>query len=327
MAASHRALLALNEAMLGVSDGARPAFTERMLAATPVVLALFSGEGGRMILHQPGRSSSEAPAVPVTYQYLKAAGHSTVAIFKIMTRYGKGDRATLREDLLTYAEMNRHALDHLPKLTLEPGDLEMVGAVLGHNRDFLDRALSMEHAEGEYLSDFARGTVPFVLTLLDRAATVQVTHWTTVIEKWKADLGDAWEHTLAAVNTLYVTRQKNILYTILAQAMGEAAIGDRLLLFETPEFTTTPEQMLDLLARIIADRELGATFFGEGRVMDVEILGDSARRAIRAQAARRGATPLLPTTAPYDSHQWPWPTDPHNGTATSTLRATTRTEA
>ena len=60
-------------------------------------------------------------------------------------------------------------------------------------------------------------------------------------------LGDDWARTYAVSNSLYVTRQNNILFTVLAQFMGREAIGDRLLLIETPEFTTTPETLLEVL--------------------------------------------------------------------------------
>lgn len=118
---------------------------------------------------------------------------------------------------------------------------------------------------------------------------------------------------LAVANTFYDTRLKNILYTVLAPFMGEAAIGGRLLLFETPEFTSG----CSISSRGSSPTANSAPVFGQGRVMDVEMLGDSARRAIRAWAALRGAhPPLLPTTVPYASppvapaHRAPQPPPP-----------------
>ena len=57
-------------------------------------------------------------------------------------------------------------------------------------------------------------------------------------------------------------------------------MGDRLLLIETPEFETTPEKMLDVLTRIVADRGLGMVFFRDYFLMDVELLGGGGRKAI-----------------------------------------------
>jgi len=120
---------------------------------------------------------------------------------------------------------------------------------------------------------------------------------------------------------LYVTRQNNILFTILAQYMGKEAINERLLLIETPEFTTTPEKLLDVLTRIVADRSLGKVFFNDYYLMDVELLSDPSRRAIREQVAERGMQLLMPTLSPFHSNGWPWRTDPQDGTGPSSLYA------
>ncbi len=128
-----------------------------------------------------------------------------------------------------------------------------------------------------------------------------------------------WERTYAASNTIYVTRQNNILFTILVQFMGQEAIGNRLLLLETTEFTTTPEKMLDLLGRIVSDRALGQVFFKDYYLMDAELLGGGGRKFIAEEATKRGMKPLLPPAAPFYSNEWPWKTDPTKGKGPRTL--------
>jgi hypothetical protein len=118
-------------------------------------------------------------------------------------------------------------------------------------------------------------------------------------------LGADWNKTYAASNTIYVTRQNNVLFGVLAQFFGAAAINDRLMLFETISFTTTPSDMLDLLTRIVADRSVGAMFFGNYYLMDYELMGGDARTAIIAEDAKLGITPLLPPAVPFGSKQWP----------------------
>ncbi len=68
----------------------------------------------------------------------------------------------------------------------------------------------------------------------------------TVISDWKSMLGADWDKTYAASNTIYVARQNNVLFSVLAQFFGPDAINDRLLLIETVSFTTTPADMLEL---------------------------------------------------------------------------------
>ena len=50
--------------------------------------------------------------------------------------------------------------------------------------------------------------------------------------------------------------------------IGPEAINDRLILIETVSFTTTPDEMLEALTRIIADRPVGQVFFGNDHLMD-----------------------------------------------------------
>ena len=126
-----------------------------------------------------------------------------------------------------------------------------------------------------------------------------------VIAGWKQMLGADWEKTYAASNTIYVARQNNILFSVLAQFFPPDAINDRLMLIETISFTTTPEDMLDSLTRIIADRPVGAAFFGSEHLMDHELMGGDARQAIIDEDGKRGIPVHLPPQVPFGSHQWP----------------------
>ena len=101
-----------------------------------------------------------------------------------------------------------------------------------------------------------------------------------MLADWKTQLGADWDKTYAASNTIYVARQNNVLFSVLAQFFGPDAINDRLLLIETISFTTTPADMLESLTRIIADRSVGSLFFGNYHLMDYELMGGDARVAI-----------------------------------------------
>ena len=105
--------------------------------------------------------------------------------------------------------------------------------------------------------------------------------------------------------TIYVARQNNVLFSVLAQYFGPEAINDRLVLIETISFTTTPDEMLEALTRIIADRPVGQVFFGNDRLMDFELMGGDGRRAIMEEDTKRKINPTLPPLVPFGSHQWP----------------------
>ena len=114
-----------------------------------------------------------------------------------------------------------------------------------------------------------------------------------------------WEKTYAASNTIYVARQNNVLFSVLAQFFGPDAINSRLILIETISFTTTPEDMLTSMVRIISDRSVGSLFFNQYHLMDYELMGGDARKTIVSEMERRGKKPFLPPAVPFGSKQWP----------------------
>jgi hypothetical protein len=166
------------------------------------------------------------------------------------------------------------------------------------------------------LADFAKRQSPLLKKNIAWAAQTQVAHWMDVIGGWKQMLGADWDKTYAASNTIYVARQNNILFSVLAQFFGPEAINDRLMLIETVSFTTTPDDMLDALTRIISDRSVGAAFFGNYHLMDYELMGGDARQAIIDEDAKRKINPTLPPLVSWGSHQFPTIVTPGSGPKT-----------
>ena len=186
---------------------------------------------------------------------------------------------------------------------------------MSNNIAFMDECLAKGAISFASLKAFSEKQGPYLKLDVAWAAQTQVAHWMTVIGDWKKMLGSDWDKTYAASNTIYVARQNNVLFSVLAQFFGPDAINDRLMLIETISFTTTPADMLDSLTRIIADRSVGAMFFGNYHLMDYELMGGDARAAIIAENAKRGTTPFLPPAVPFGSKQWPTLVTPGPGPA------------
>jgi hypothetical protein len=75
-----QSFLRLNRTMFDLYGDAAKIFAANLRARSPIILALFSGAGGRLILYRPGMAPIEAPSVPLSYQLMKSVGHSTMAI-------------------------------------------------------------------------------------------------------------------------------------------------------------------------------------------------------------------------------------------------------
>ena len=107
-------VLALNTAMFELYDNAARIFERNILSRHPVILALFSGAGGRFILYRPGMPPLEAPSVPIVYQLLKSVDHSTMALAQVVGPYlDNPTDQSWRAPMLAYRARMQSALDSL----------------------------------------------------------------------------------------------------------------------------------------------------------------------------------------------------------------------
>jgi hypothetical protein len=310
-------ILALNSTMFDLYANAGQIFQKNILAEHPVILGLFSGAGGRFILYRPGTAPLEAPSVPIAYQLLKSVGHSTMALSEVVTPYlNSPNDSTWRSPLAAYRSRMQSALDGLDAAPLRDDWKPVSRAILENNIVFMDEALKANVITPAALQEFAKKQEPLLKKNIAWAALTQVEHWMGVIAGWKQMLGADWDKTYAASNTIYVARQNNVLFSVLAQFFPPEAINDRLMLIETISFTTTPNDMLDALTRIIADRSVGAAFFGDYHLMDYELMGGDARQALMDEDKKRNIPVNLPPQAPFGSHQWPMLVTPGPGPKT-----------
>ena len=299
-------VLALNSSMFELYGDAAKVFQKNILSKHPVILGLFSGAGGRFILYRPGQPPLDAPSVPIVYQLLKSVGHSTMALAEVVGPYidNPGDQSW-RGPMLAYRSRMKSALDGLDLTSIQPDWRDNNRIILQNNIAFMDECLDKGVISFAALKAFSEKQGPYLKLNVAWAAQTQVAHWMGVIADWKKMLGRDWEKTYAASNTIYVARQNNVLFSVLAQFFGPDAINDRLILIETMSFTTTPSEMLESLTRIIADRSVGALFFGNYYLMDFELMGGDGRAAIIAEDAKRGMKAFLPPPVPFGSNQWP----------------------
>jgi hypothetical protein len=289
-------------------------FRRNLMAKHPIILALFSGAGGRFILYRPGMAPLEAPSVPVSYQLVKSVAHSTMALAEIVIPYlDNAADTSWRSSLLAYRSQMQSALDGIEAADMPADWKETNRSILRNNIAFMDDCAKKGVISVDAMQDFAKRQAPLLKLNIAWAAQTQVAHWMNVLADWKKQLGDSWDMTYAASNTIYVARQNNVLFSVLAQFFGPEAINKRLLMIETISFTTTPDDMLESLTRIIADRSVGAAFFGNYYLMDYELMGGDARQAIIDESTKRGMTPFLPPVVPFGSNQWPTLITPGNG--------------
>src|SRR6202521_1710235 len=237
-------ILQLNTTMFELYGNAGQVFKKNILAQHPVILGLFSGAGGRFILYRPGKPPLEAAPVPVLYQLMKSVGHSTMALAEVVGPYlGNADNQSWRAPMLAFRSRMQSALDGVAKTPMPADWVANNRTILQNNIDFMDQCLAKGAISAAELQAFGRKQAPFLKINIAWAAQTQVHHWMGVLTEWKKMLGSDWHKVYAASNTIYVARQNNVLFSVLAQFFEPDAINDRLMLIETVSFTTTTQDM------------------------------------------------------------------------------------
>lgn len=314
-------VLALNTLMFEIYDKEHAKFKARLMNEVPVIVARFSGAGGHLTLYRPGKPPLVAPETPLTYQLAKSVGHSVLVAYEMSGPYVKNsttDKDWQPEMKLAQAKVAT-ALSSLDGLDVSNSDKQIFRGALTIINTFLQKCLSKGSIKETDLDAYAKAIKPYIPKLIQIGAGVQVSHQMAVIASWKKLLGKDWDKTFAITNTIYVSRQNNMIFSMLAEFMGKDAINHRLFLFETTSFTTTDEDMLDLWSRVMSDRNLSDTMFGDHYLMDSELIANGGRQIIIDQAAKYGLPNILPDLEPYNSTEWPWRHNPNAGSGPGSL--------
>ena len=209
-------VLALNTGMFELYGDAAKIFQKNILSKHPIILGLFSGAGGRLVLYRPGMPPLDAPQVPVVYQLLKSIGHSTMALAEVAGPYlNNPTDKSWRSSMLAYRSRMQSALDGLDATPLEPDWRANSRTILQNNIAFMDDCVAQGMITFASLEAFGKKQAPFLAKNVAWAAQTQVAHWMTVLAGWKTMLGVEWDKAYAASNTIYVARQNNVLFSVL----------------------------------------------------------------------------------------------------------------
>ena len=206
-----RDVLQLNVSMFSLYENAGATFRRNILGKHPVILALFSGSGGRMILYRPGQSPTEAPSVPKVYQVMKSLGHSTMAVSEVVLPYvdSPNDKTWVAPMTAYLAEM-RSALDGIGAADMPEEWRPNSRSILENNIAFMEACLAKGVISLDAVQEFAKTQVPFLRHAIAWAAETQVKHWMGVLDGWKQELGGSFDQAYGASNTIYVALSQAI---------------------------------------------------------------------------------------------------------------------
>ena len=215
---------------------------------------------------------------------------------------------------------NQTALDSLDRIDISGDARNNQHQILNSNLKFMDACLGKGSYTFVDIQQYAKEVRPYLAKDVWLGTLTQVEHWMVVVKDWKMLLGLKWDNTFSISNILYVARQNKVIFSVLVQFFGKDAMNTRLFLFETSAFVTTPDQMLDVFIRTVADRSVGQVFFGNYYLMDYELMCGDGRRAIQAEDKRYGIQFFLLPAVPFHSNEWPFRIDPSQSEGPATIQ-------
>lgn len=310
-------LFVMNKTVQRIYKKERNHYKQTLLKTFPVIVARFSNDGGHLTLYRPEQKPLVAKAVPPIYLYTKSVAHAIMITVVASNTNLNTSEATWRPMMEMIHNEVTASLSTLNQLDISDDEKKVFKKSLMFVNTYLLTCLEHRRIEKKQLNHFVKTIRPYITKLIAIAANAQIKHQMQVLAQWKKLLGKDFTKTYAMTNTIYVTRQNNILFSMLAEFMGKDAINHRLFLFETTTFTTTDENLLDLWSRIIFDRDLSMTLFDNQYLMDSELLANGGKQIIIDEARKYNLPNLLPPNEPFNSTGWPWRHNPHEGSGIS----------
>ncbi|NNM59705.1 MAG: hypothetical protein HKM04_07805 [Legionellales bacterium] len=279
------ALQALEPEMFTTMKAQADIYQEQLLAAHPVIVALFSPAGGQFVLYRPGQAPLIAPVLPQAqdYEFATLVEHAAMSTYAVAIR-GINDSTHFdwQNQLQEYQKKIGAADASINNLTVSSSEKILFHRILGKTNDFMTQSLKQNTLSPQNTANYADSLKPDFVRLSKLVIDAQVNHWMGVTADWKKLLGKDWGHTYGVVLYIDTRPQNNIFLAVLAYYMGESAVGKQLFYFTTQSYSPTAEQAIEQLAKTMPDKVLANQVYGGYYLSYSQILGQTARAAMKA---------------------------------------------
>ena len=137
-----RDALSLDDQMQVIYSSSLQTYKKNLLATSPVILGLFSNQGGEFFLYRPGKPVILAPRVPVGYEICKSCGHSAMAVYQLTAPYLDNPRdPAWRTPMAQYLALQKATLAGLDDIDLAEDAKNSAKTLLGNNIAFMKECL------------------------------------------------------------------------------------------------------------------------------------------------------------------------------------------
>lgn len=274
------------DALATLNDSFRGAYREsrawRIARVDPVLVVQFDD----LHLIRGGQTRTER-FTPAIYHEYKSIAHVPLALYvRLAPHAGRPfDQATL-DWLAAYLKQVQAAgasLDGRPGWTLT--QLRNHKAIVAASVTFIETIGAAERVGDGELTAYTRAMRPRVLASADAAAKAQLDGLNALVNKWRAEMGQAaWSRVHVVVLGPKQPRPGNLQYAYFARALGHAAEGRRLWYAEG---IFDKDGGVALMGTILLDRGASIAFFADPVRLERDLLADAAARHLDRIFPRR----------------------------------------
>ena len=171
-----RDALALDDQMQAIYSSSLQTYKKNLLATSPVILGLFSNQGGEFYLYMPGKPVIEAPRVPVGYEICKSCGHSAMAVYQLTAPYldNPADQAW-RTPMAQYLALQEATLAGFDNIDIAEDAKNSAKTLLTYNIAFMKECLKNGAFTAKGLREYIGGQREAIAGVVEYAARAGVT--------------------------------------------------------------------------------------------------------------------------------------------------------
>lgn len=277
-------IMSLNSGMFSTLNEQEKYYEKELLKKHPVIVALFSSDGGYFVLYRPNKIPLIVSHIlnSTEYKLAGAVEHNAMNVYEIAIagmnnpeqRIFWQNKMKLIQTKILLAKKN------INNLNISPREQDLFLSIMRKANTFIDANLQQESLSQSRTIKYAQAIKPDLVNLTQIIASEQVNFWMRTVANWKQQLGNEWGNTYAVVMYIPVEPKNNIFLAIVSHFMSQAAINQRLFYFNTNSFAPNTNEALSLLAKRLPDTNLANKVFGEYFLSYSDILSKIARKVV-----------------------------------------------
>ena len=221
----------------------------------PFLYSEFTPDGGRYTLLINDSDRVSAKPVPPLYEIAKSVSHIPLGIWSIISRYAAYPKGGGWIDAIEhYHKTLVTALNSLDAFDFEPRVIDNLQAILEKMSELSQQFIEAKTFTLEEYSAVTKSINQELLFLQSLAADIQVSAFTTTLEKWKTLIGkEEWERLYVVISAQWTLSTENVHQLIIANTMASKELAAKNI-FVTSMPLANLDEARALCGRIVGDR-------------------------------------------------------------------------